>query len=140
MIDQLRTLVLVLLLLEAGVALAQTGSPVSDPFAYSAASDNFETPPEISPNAERWRYSYQNGYWWYASPDRRLLYWSQGRWVEYLPPGRSNTPTYVQPPVPTRQVRWRPFAGRAGVYRPYPTAMPYNSAALYYGRPAVGVY
>jgi hypothetical protein len=140
----LRIVVLAVLFLPARTAFAQA-PPFAPGHAYGADAGDYERPPEISPNAESWRYTYQNGRWWYRSPDRRSLYWSQGRWVEYLPPGRSNTPPYIQPPAPQRPARWRPFGGRLNAYRANPAAVPYGGPGYYggggyYGQAGIGVY
>ncbi|HVX14758.1 MAG TPA: hypothetical protein VHC22_26450 [Pirellulales bacterium] len=138
MATRLRIVVLAVLFLPASAAFAQA-PPFAAGSAYAANPGDDERPPEISPNAEAWRYTYRNGGWWYLSPERRWHYWSQGRWVEYLPPGRSNTPSYIQPPAPQRPARWRPFNGRFNAYRANPAAMPYGGAG-YYGQVGVGVY
>ncbi len=64
-----------------------------------------DMPPEISPSAEKWRYVYYGGRWWYRQPTNRWSYWTEGHWVDYVVPGRSNAPPYVQPPPAPR--RWR---------------------------------
>lgn len=104
-----------------------------------AQVESFDPGPEISPNAEQWRYSYQNGCWWYLSPERKWLYWFDGRWVEYLPPSRSNAPPNVQPPVPQRTARRRWFAPYSA-WRYGPAALPYNAGPAYYGQMGYGVY
>ena len=118
---------------------AQTLSPDFGPSTFASDASAYDPPPEISPNAEQWRYSFQNGLWWYFTPERRWLYWSQGRWVEYLPPGRSNTPPYVQPPMAHRP-RWRPFSAWGNRYRSNPPSVPYGSGAPFSGQPGFGVY
>src|SRR5215469_953604 len=138
MISYLRIVVLAAAL-AASTSLAQTGQFESWP---SDAPDGFyETPPEISPNAERWRYSFHNGNWWYFTPQRKWLYWSQGRWVDYLPPGGGNIPPYVQPPVPQRStVRRRLFNGPYNAYRYNPAPGPFYGGGGYYGQTGFGVY
>lgn len=102
--------------------------------------------PEISPNAEQWRYIFQNGTWWYYLPTKKWMYWSEGRWVDYVPAAYSNAPTYVQPPVPAVYPAFpRP---RVGVGMPYYYPYSYGPAAVYpygyaypygyYGRPGIG--
>jgi len=105
--------------------------------------------PEISPNAEGWRYVWQNGAWWYFLPTKKWMYWSDGRWVEHVPAAYSNAPTYVQPPAPAVYPALpRPRVGiGVGVpyYYPYSygpaTANPYRYGyryPYYYGRPGIG--
>ena len=68
--------------------------------------------PDISPSANRLRYVWYGGRWWYRQPTNRWSYWSQGRWVDYVPPSRGNTQGFIQPPQPVR----RPY--RSGVWGP----------------------
>ncbi len=92
------------------------------------AADGWPEPePEISPNAEKWRYVWFGGRWWYRQPTNRWSYWTEGRWVDYVPPARGNTPPYVQPPPPVRR-RWR--VGAAAPYYRNPSA---PGAAVPYG-------
>jgi hypothetical protein len=79
---------------------------VTYPPLPTSADGRFEQQPDISPNADKWRYVWYGGRWWYRQPTNRWTYWSEGRWVDYLPPARSNTPGYVQPPPPVRR-RWQ---------------------------------
>jgi hypothetical protein len=71
-----------------------------------------DQPPEISPNnPDRWRYVNHNGGWWYYTPTKQWMYWSEGRWVQYVraaystapqpapPPTAAPAAVYVQPPV-----------------------------------------
>lgn len=118
----------------AGRAAAQLPQSGFTPSSLPTDSGSLDAPPEISPHAEQWRYSFQNGFCWYFTPERRWLYWSQGRWVEYLPPGRSNTPPYVQPPTPAR---WRPFGT---IRRRSPVSVPNGSGAPLFGYPSYRVY
>jgi hypothetical protein len=120
----------------ADCAIAQVPPSGFAPSSLPADCAEWDRPPEISPNAEQWRYSFQNGSWWYLTPERRWLYWSQGRWVEYLPPNRGNTPPYVQPPVP-QAARWRPFGAlrRRGTY-----ISPNLGGPPSFGYPGYGVY
>ena len=113
----LRIPILIAAMAAADIVLAQ--SPAYPPPTWETAPGEYDAP-EIPPHAEQWRYSFRNGNWWYFSPERRWLYWSQGRWVDYLPPGRSNTPPYVQPPVAQRQARWRRFVPRGAPFRSTP--------------------
>lgn len=105
---------------------AQVPQPGFRPSPLPGESGSVDVPPDISPNAEQWRYSFQNGFWWYITPEHRWLYWSQGRWVEHLPPGRSNTPPYLQPPM-TQTNRWRRFG-------------PTRRSSHYFSYPGYGVY
>lgn len=121
----LRCVLLAVLLIAGRSALAQV--------------ESYDPGPDISPHAEQWRYSLNGGRWWYFSPERRWHYWSEGRWVEHLPPSRSNTPPYIQPPVPQRPVRRRWIGGyNAWRYNPAPAA--YSFGPGYYGQPGFGVY
>lgn len=138
--NHLRIIALAAVLLSADIGVAQTPSPVSDPFNFTADGSTYDQPPEISPNAERWRYSFQNGFWWHFTPERRWLYWSQGHWVEYLPLGRSNSPPYIQPPAMQRPFRRRWLGPPANAY-PYSSAVPsYGNGFPYLGQPGLGVY
>jgi hypothetical protein len=129
------------------ISIAQTGQSGFDPWPSDTSNgpygyaDDYDPPPEISPNAERWRYSFHNGHWWYFTPQRKWLYWSQGRWVDYLPPGRSNTPPYIQPPVPQRStVRRRLFNGPYNAYRYNAAPAPFGGGGFYYGQTGFGAY
>jgi hypothetical protein len=145
MVGYLRIFVLAAVLAAPEISSAQTGQSGFDPWPANGADalyqGDYDPPPEISPNAERWRYSFHNGSWWYFTPERKWLYWSQGRWVDYLPPGRSNTPPYIQPPVPQRTtLRRRLFNGPYNAYRYNPAPGPVYGGGGYYGQAGFGVY
>jgi hypothetical protein len=125
------------------ISIAQTGQSGFEPWPQgpSGYTDEYDPPPDISPNAERWRYSFHNGHWWYFTPQRKWLYWSQGRWVDYLPPGRSNTPPFIQPPVPQRStIRRRLFNGPYSAHRYNPPIGPFGGGGFYSGQTGFGVY
>lgn len=147
MVGYLRVFILAVALAAPQISIAQTGPSGVEPWPASTSDgfyppgSDYDPPPDISPNAERWRYSFQNGHWWYLTPQRKWLYWSEGRWVDYLPPGRSNTPPYIQPPVPQRStVRRRWFNGPYNAYRYNATPGPFYGGGGYYGQAGFGVY
>lgn len=72
-----------------------------------------DAPPEISPNANNRRYIYHDGRWWYFQPAGKWLYWSEGRWVEYIASRYAGTPPPIQPP-PGSARRWRRTISGAG--------------------------
>jgi hypothetical protein len=90
-----------------------------------------EMPPEISPNADKSRYVWHGGRWWYLQPANRWMYWSEGRWVEFQRSRYGSTPAYVQPPANPRRWKRLPYGTAAGVppatYR-YPAAPGYPAA------------
>ncbi|HUY92674.1 MAG TPA: hypothetical protein VMV10_28295 [Pirellulales bacterium] len=80
-------------LLLPGAALAepprssQLGAPRATnerPAAVADASvrQSADTPPQV-PAAERWRYRYQNGHWWYWGKTGAWSFWTGSRWVAY---------------------------------------------------------
>jgi hypothetical protein len=104
-----------------------TSPTIMSPTIMGPTSD-IPPQPEFSPNAEKWRYTWFSGRWWYRQPNNRWSYFSDGRWVDYAPPGRTNASPYILPPPPVR--RWQFGAGR--YYRnPYPpgVAAPYGGPA-----------
>ncbi len=103
-------------------AMSTAGMP---PASFSSPYVPYETGPEIPPYGERWRYMSRNGINWYYTPQRKWMYWHEGRWVQYESPAYSNTPVGLQPPVVMR--RFRRAAGNVGVgggapnyFYPYP--------------------
>jgi hypothetical protein len=62
-----------------------------------------DLPPEIPPNADKWRYMWHEGHYWYYQPSGRWSYWSAGRWVEYSASKYANTPPNIHPPAPQRR-------------------------------------
>ncbi|HWC88916.1 MAG TPA: hypothetical protein VG433_04655 [Pirellulales bacterium] len=112
--------------------------PVQTYSAQSPADTGAGQQPAISPNnPERWRYVYRNGGWWYYTPTKQWMYWSDGRWVQYTSPAVSNTPTSVPPPVVTRpRFNIGVGVGPAYSYGPYPYApYPYGPYPYGYGYP-----
>ncbi len=75
-----------------------------------------ESQPQISSNAEAWRYRWSDGRWWHFQPSGQWLYWSGDRWVEYSASRYSATSAMARPPVSER--RW--IFGR----RPAPAPQP----------------
>jgi hypothetical protein len=88
-----------------------------------------EPGPQISPHVDKSRYVSYGGRLWYLQPTNRWSYWSEGRWVDYVPPMRGNTPPFVQPPPPVRRHwhvgAWTPYYRYP--YAPGP-AYPYGGA------------
>jgi hypothetical protein len=116
-------------------AMSTAGMP---PPSFSSPYVPYEAGPEIPPYGERWRYMARNGVYWYYTPQRKWMYWSQGRWVQFESPAYSNTPVGLQPPVVSR--RFRRAAGRVGVGGGAPNYLyPYPSPGNY-GGAGVGVY
>jgi len=86
-------------------APVDSGSGGIDPPIYlgPAPPSRLELPPDIPPNAERWRYMSRDGQYWYYQPSGRWSYWSAGRWVEYSVSKYANQPPGLTPPVPQRR-------------------------------------
>lgn len=69
--------------------------PLARPAFSSSYGNSADAPPEVSPNANNRRYIYHDGRWWYFQPAGKWLYWSEGRWVEYIASRYASTP----PPI-----------------------------------------
>ncbi len=88
--------------------------------------------PEISPSADKWRYVQKDGTWWYYTPEKRWLYWKEGRWVELT--AAPSTPAVASVPAPAPAQVYQPYAPaqvyavpQPGYYvypRPYPYYAP----------------
>lgn len=48
------------------------------------ASQRPDLPPQGSP-ANRWRYSFHQGHWWYYRDGGRWAYWTGRQWLDYEP-------------------------------------------------------
>jgi hypothetical protein len=82
----------------------------------------------------------RNGMYWYFTPQRKWMYWSQGRWVQYESPAYSNTPPGLQPPAVSRPFRRARVNFGVGVGMPYyPYGYPYSYPG-YYGGMGVGFF
>jgi hypothetical protein len=118
-------------------AMSTAGMP---PASFSSPYVPYEAGPEIPPYGEKWRYMSSNGIYWYFTPQRKWMYWSQGRWVQYEPPAYSNTPVGLQPPVVARPFRRPRVNIGVGVGMPYyPYGYPYSYPG-YYGGMGVGFF
>jgi hypothetical protein len=118
------------------------------PPQYSSAPPvgQLDAPPQISPNAERWRYMNYGGRWWYLQPSNHWSYWSEGRWVEYSSSRYSATAGLAPPPLPRRRLVSGLGLRPVPYVAPIPNAYPYGTYSYggygygpgYYG-PGVGV-
>jgi hypothetical protein len=91
-------------------AMSTAGMP---PPSFSSPYVPYQAGPQIPPYGEKWRYMTSNGVVWFYTPQRKWMYWCDGRWVQYESPVYSNTPIGLQPPAVSH--RFRRAAGKVGV-------------------------
>lgn len=93
--------------------------PVSPGAAYTGSAYSYsnpaDAPPEISPNANSSRYIMHDGRWWYFEPAGKWMYWSEGRWVEYIASRYAGSPPSIKPPPGTAR-RWRRTVSGSSAY------------------------
>ena len=106
--------------------------PPAPPLEAGAPIANSDLAPRAvdvaSSRADRWRYKWHNGQWWYWLPSERWVIWVDDRWEDYLPPAPAAVTTYSYP----RQTYYRV---PTQTYYSYP----YRSSYRGYG-PSVGFY
>ncbi len=95
-------------------------TPVYVPQSATGSMAGPPPAPATSPYAQRGRYVWYGGYWWYFQPTQRWSYWSEGRWVDYVPAGRSTTLQPLPPPPPPLAARRRLRTATASPYYRYP--------------------
>ena len=105
-------------------------------------------PEPAATDATLWRYRYQDGVWWYWLPSNRWVYWSNGRWVDYVAPTTRTTVLYrsavpATPYFPSYSYRYPRFSSYSlydfdypGLYSFYEFGSPrlYSSYSLGYPR------
>lgn len=102
------------LLLPTALDAQQTRPPGMPAVAGTLAGQRADVPPQGS-SANRWRYSFHNGHWWYYRDGGRWAYWTGTTWADYEP--KSYGHWYVQQKMAEYDAELARFDAR--LMRPY---------------------
>jgi len=128
--------------------------PVPDPVA-SPTNVAPAVPTPAATTADAWRYCWNDGYWWYWTPQNNWLMYHDGRWVAYDPtsggsrvygpvlPAQAVAPVYAAPVYPAPGYRGpvgvRPWGGvNVGVGRRIEVNVWGGHGGVHVGRIGVG--